>query len=136
MKIKDHFWGGHGTGLPNSVLSAFLSKSVCVGVPSRNCCTLLNRQWPLQFSTQYSKSFFWEAATKMPKGIGDQSASTTQIAPFSDFISLEFLWPRSSMHCRATTQSLSLLSKEIKKKMKSSTSCREFQSPPADNSSL
>lgn len=77
------FGGGQRTGLPNSALNAFLSKSVCVVVHSHKCCTLLNTQWLLQFSTQDSRSFFWEAITRMPKGTGDQSASMTQIVPSS-----------------------------------------------------
>lgn len=133
-KSKPLFGGGHRTGLPNSALSAFLSKSACVVVHSHKCCTLLNTQWLLQFSTQYSRSFFWEAITKMPKGTGDQSASMTQIAP-SSTLPVWSLWPRSSIQRTDTGESLLWeLSKEIKEKMKPSTSCKEFQSPLADNS--
>lgn len=97
VKVKDPFGAGHRAVLPASVCSTRLSKGACVVVPSHKCCTLLNTQWFLQFSVQYSKSFFWKAITKLPKGTGNPSASTTQIAPFLHFTSPEFLWPRSSM---------------------------------------
>lgn len=52
------------------------------------------------------------------------------------FTSLESPWPRSNIQCTDTGESLLWeLSKEVKKKIKPSTSCKEFQSPLADNSS-
>lgn len=136
MKIKDPCWRGHRAVLPDCPRHPPIYECLC-------CCPQLQLLHTAE-CTMASPVFSPIQYVFLSEGHHKDAQRDRQSISIYDinFSPLPLHKPGVSLAekqhaCTAQSQqSSSLLSKEIKKKMKPSTSYREFQSPLANNSGL